>query len=74
MRRVVPLAQEGVALRGGQNVEAANRELGRRNGCLQQTNKPLPSASTFARLKQVALDSRAAAAGARPGLPSGSSG
>ena len=65
-----------LALVGRQNVETADRAApGSRDHRLQQPNEPRRAmVSTIVAVEQVAVDSRAAAAAARPAPPSGSAG
>ena len=54
MRGVVPPSQDRVALVRAENVQAADRQVGRRNRRRQQTNKPLRQRFDTVALEQVA--------------------
>ena len=53
MRGVVPLPQNGVALLGRENVEAADRPLRLRNRRLQQANQPIRQRRNARAVEQV---------------------
>ena len=65
------LAQDGVALVRAENVQAADRQVGRRNRRLQQADKPAPEGFDAVRARTGRCDSRAATAAALPVPPSG---
>ena len=67
MRGVVPLPQDGVALLGAENVEPANRLIGSRNRRLDETHQAVGHRLARSPDRTDRVDSRAAAAGARPG-------
>src|SRR5215471_3759532 len=52
--RRVPILQDRAPLRRRQNLQPTNRDLGRRNRCLQQTNKPPRQNLNACPLEQVA--------------------